>query len=69
MISGYAVRKDIVALHTVINKVTGLFMFLLPLTLSFIVLKYSGAAACALATFSAIQEGHLIRTGSKKNAS
>ena len=69
MISGYAVRKDIVALHTVINKVTGLFMFLLPLTLSFIDLKYSGAAACALATFSAIQEGHLIRTGSKKNAS
>jgi len=67
MISGYAVRKEIVALHTVINKVTGLFLFLLPLTLSFIDLKYSGAAVCALATFSAIQEGHLIRTGSKKN--
>jgi hypothetical protein len=26
-------------------------------------LKYSGIFACALATFAAIQEGHLIRTG------
>ena len=32
MISGYIIRKDIVALHTVMNKVTGLFLFLLPLT-------------------------------------
>ncbi len=67
LISGYVVRKEIVALHTVMNKVTGLFLFLLPLTLSFIDLKYSGAVAGALASFAAIQEGHLIRTGSEKN--
>ena len=41
MISGYIIRKDIVALHTVMNKVTGLFLFLLPLTFSFIDIKYS----------------------------
>ena len=67
LISGYAVRKEIVALHTVMNKVTGFFLFLLPLTLSFIELKYSGAVVSALATFAAIQEGHLIRTALKKN--
>nr|MDD5837656.1 hypothetical protein [Eubacteriales bacterium] len=40
--------------------------FLLLLTVSFIDLKYSGAIICALATFSAIQEGYYI---SKRNKS
>ena len=64
LISGYVMRKEIVVLHTVMNKVTGIFLFVLPLTLTFIDLKYSGAVISTLATFSAIQEGHLIRTGS-----
>ena len=64
LISGYIMRKEIVVLHTAANKVTGLFLFLLPLTLSFIDLKYSGAVIGALATFAAVQEGHLISTGS-----
>ena len=63
IISGYVMRKEFVAAHTVINKVTGIALFLFPLTLSVIDLKYSGIAVCALATFAAIQEGHLIRTG------
>ena len=67
LITGYVVRKEVVALHTVMNKLTGLFLFLLPLTLSFIDLKYSGAIVSILATFAAIQDGHLSRTGSKKN--
>ena len=65
MISGYVIRKDIVALHTVMNKVTGLFLFLLPLTFSFIDIKYSGAFVSAIATFAAIQEGYLIRADSE----
>ena len=64
LISGYIMRKEIVVLHTAANKVTGLVLFLLPLTLSFIDLKYSGAVIGALATFAAVQEGHLISTGS-----
>ena len=59
-IYGYVKRKGIVALHTVMNKVTGILLFVLPLTLSFIDIKYSGAIVCAVATFSAIQEGYLI---------
>ena len=63
LISGYIIRIEIVALHTVMNKVTGILLFLLPLTVTFIDLKYSSAVVCAVATFAAIQEGHLIRTG------
>ena len=63
IISGYAVRKEFVAAHTVMNKLTGLVLFLLPLTVSFMDLKYSGGFVCALASLAAIQEGHLIRTG------
>ena len=46
----------------------GILLFALPLTLSFINLNYSGTIVCAVATFAAIQEGHLIRTGAGKNA-
>ena len=68
LISGYVLRKEIVVLHTVMNRVTGILLFALPLTLSFINLNYSGTIVCAVATFAAIQEGHLIRTGAEKNA-
>ena len=67
LISGYIMRKEIVALHTVMNKVTGILLFARPLTITFIDLKYSGAFVCAAATFAAIQEGHIIRTGAENN--
>ena len=57
---GYVVRKEIVVLHTVMNKVTGILLFILPLTFAFIDIRYSGAAVCAVATFAALQEGHRI---------
>ncbi len=65
LISGYVIRKEIVALHTVMNKVTGILLFVLPMTLTAIDLRYSGAFVSVVATFAAIQEGHLIRTGEK----
>ena len=67
LISGYIMRKEIVVLHTVMNKVTGILLFALPLTLNYIDLKYSGALVGAAATFAAIQEGHYIRTGTGDN--
>ncbi len=45
------------------NRLTGVLLFVLPLTLTFIDLKYSGAVVSTLATIAAIQEGHMIRTG------
>ncbi len=65
LISGYVLQKEIIVLHTVMDKVTGILLFVLPLTLTVIDLRYSGAVVSAAATFAAIQEGHLIRTGRK----
>ena len=63
IIWGYVLKKQFISLHTIMNKVTGLLLFLLPLTLSFLELKYSSLVVCSIATFSAIQEGVYIVTG------
>lgn len=63
IVSGYVVSKEFVSMHTVMNKVTGLLLFILPLSLAYIDVDYTGALVCAVGTFAAIQEGHLIRTG------
>ena len=61
---GYICKKQIVFLHTIMNKVTGLLLFVLPLTISFVELKYIAIAVCSIATLSAIQEGFYIITNS-----
>ena len=65
IIYGYASEKQFISLHTVMNKVTGLLLFLLPLTLSFVELKYSSIAVCSIATFAAVQEGVYIAANCK----
>lgn len=60
IVSGYVRRKTFVAAHTVMNKVTGFLLFILPLTLQVIDLRYSGAVVCAAASFAAVQEGYYI---------
>ena len=62
IISGFAVQKKLVAVHSVINKAPGALLFLIPLTIPAVPLKYSAIVVCAVATFAAIQEGHFIRT-------
>lgn len=66
IISGAIKLKRMIALHSVMNKITGALCFLLPLTLSFIDLKYCAIVVCVAATFAAIQEGHYIRVGREK---
>ena len=63
IISGFVVQKRFVTVHSVMNKVAGALLFLLPLTLPAVPLKYTAIVVCAAATFAAIQEGHFIRTG------
>ena len=63
IISGFVVQKRFVTVHSVMNKATGTLLFLLPLTIPAVPLKYSAVIVCAAATFAAIQEGHFIRTG------
>lgn len=66
IISGFVVEKQFVSVHTVANKVTGLLVFLLPLTMAVVELRYSALVVCMVATFAAIQEGHIIRIGKVK---
>ena len=63
IIWGYVSTKQLISIHTIMNKVTGLLLFLLPLTISFVELKYTATIVCAVATFSAIEEGFYVITG------
>ncbi len=66
IIWGYISKKQFLALHTIMNKVTGLLLFILPLTLSFAEAKYSLIAVCSIATFAAIQEGVYLAANCKR---
>ena len=63
IISGFTAQKKLVTVHSVMNKATGALLFLMPLTIPAVPLKYSAIVVCAVATFAAIQEGQFIRTG------
>ena len=62
IISGYVIEKQFVTVHSLANKISGFVLFIFPLTISFIDISYSSTVVCLLSTFSAIQEGHIIRT-------
>ena len=57
---GYVFRKEFTAQHTVLNKVTGLLLFLLPLTGAIMDFRYSSMAVCAVATAAAMYESICI---------
>ena len=65
IISGFIVQKRFPAMHTTMNKVTGVLLFMLPLTLSIVSVNYSGIPICLVATLAAVQEWYLIRTGNR----
>ena len=60
LVWGFTQHKQIPALHTIANKATGLCLFLLPLTISFVDLRCTAPVVCVLATIAAIQEGYYI---------
>ena len=62
IIWGYISKKQFLSLHTIMNKATGLLLFLFPLIISFVELKYFAIVVCSIATFSAIQEWFYITT-------
>ena len=55
---GYIRQKEFISVHSVINKVTGGLLFVFPLTLTWIDLRYSAAVVCAVATTAAVYEGY-----------
>ena len=60
---GLISNKKLVSIHTILNKVTGFILFLLPLTFCFIEPIYSSAAVCFMATLSVINEVYYTRIG------
>ena len=63
LICGFVRTKTLVSLHTVMNKNTGLLLFLLPLSMTFVETTYSVATVCVLATVAVMQEVYLIVNG------
>ena len=62
LVWGFTQMKQMPSLHTIANKATGLCLFLLPLTMSFVDLRYTAPVVCVIATIAAIQEGYYIAT-------
>ena len=56
-------KRTLISIHSVLNKLTGFALFLLPLTLTFVPTTYSVATICVLATVAAIQEVYLVTKG------
>ena len=52
----YILVKQFMLEHTLMNKLSGLLLFLLPLSLPFVDIKYSAGIVCLVTFISAIQE-------------
>ena len=57
----FARKRELISVHSVLNKITGFALFLLPLSLAFIEIVHSASAICVLATVAAIQEAYFIK--------
>ena len=62
---GFIHTKKLISPHTVLNKVTGLLLFLLPVTISFVNLTYTLPIVCTVATVAAIHEVYYTYTEEK----
>ena len=61
LILSFVCHRRILYEHTILNKLTGFLLFLLPLTMSFVDTTIYADVICAAAFPAAIQEGYLIR--------
>ena len=59
---GFVRAKKLIFPHTLLNKITGLLLFLLPVTISFVDLTYTLPIVCTVATAAAIHERYYMDT-------
>ena len=57
---GFVRTKKLISPHTVPNKITGLLLFLLPMTISFVDLTYTLPVVCTVATVAAMHEWYYM---------
>ena len=62
---GLVRTKKLISPHTLLNKITGLLLFLLPVTISFVDLTYTLPIVCTIATVAAIHEVYFTYTEKK----
>ena len=60
VVLGFVCTKKFVSPHTVLNKITGLLLFLLPTTISFVDLTYTLPIVCTVATVAAMHEWYYM---------
>ena len=56
VVFGFVRTKKLISLHTVLNKIVGLLLFFLPVTISVVDPAYTLPIACTVATAAAIHE-------------
>ena len=59
----FILKKKLISIHSVLNKVTGFALFLFPLSLTFAPTTHSVATICVLATIAVMQEIYFIGKG------
>ena len=57
---GYIRQKEFISVHSLMNKMTGGLLFVFPLTLVYMDLRYSATVVCMVATVAAIQEWYPV---------
>ena len=57
---GFVRTKKLISPHTLLNKITGLLLFLLPVTLGFVDLTYTLPIVCTVATVAAMHEWYYM---------
>lgn len=53
-------RKQLAAVHSVLNRIAGIVLFIMPLTLPVVGSRVSTMSACAVATCAALSESYIL---------
>ena len=67
IVIGFVRHHTLTAVHSVINKVTGVLVFILPFTIQIINIRYTAGLVCVVATVAAIMESRSIVSDIKQN--
>ena len=57
---GFIRQREFISVHSMLNKMAGGLLFVFPLTLVYMDLRYSATVVCMVATVAAIQEWYLV---------
>jgi len=61
VVYGFRLHGRFTAVHSPMNKITGLLVFLFPFTVPYIDIVYPSVIVCAVASLATVQESFLIR--------